>query len=48
MGGLEYQAIITTVAILNYWIKLFFPDEGPKGMLLYIQRDWLLIVNNYQ
>ena len=26
MGGLEYQAIITTVAILNYWIKLFFPD----------------------
>ena len=26
-GGLEYQAIITTVAILNYWTKLFFPDD---------------------
>jgi len=26
VGGLEYQAIINTVAILNYWIKLFFPD----------------------
>jgi len=26
MGGLVYQSIINTVAMLNYWIKLFSPD----------------------
>ena len=25
-GGPVYQSIINTVAMLNYWIKLFFPD----------------------